>query len=234
MSPETEPTADGAGQRKKISPATEAALWALSSGRCYAPGCVMPVVLEVRPGIYRKNAQVAHIYGVKGARYRPDVPASVRDSFANLLLLCYPHHNEVDGDAGRYPPERLREWKEKHDGPEVAALNAVALPDPETFMDFLAAVAKPPLDRLELITERLEETGQATEETVRELRYLVELMSSSDGGVDAQSARDLAVAAELLSSSNIDQSAAWLLNASELLPGVVERLEEVVRQLPPM
>jgi hypothetical protein len=231
MSPNS---AEGAGQRKKIHPATEAALWALSSGRCYAPGCVMPVVLEVRPGVYRKNAQVAHVYGVKGARYRSDIPASVRDSFANLLLLCYPHHNEVDDEEQRYPPERLRDWKEKHDGPEVAALNGVTLPDPDTFMDFLAAVAKPPLDRLESITDRLEETGQATEETVRELRYLVDLMASSDAGVDAQSAHNLAVAAELLSSANIGQSALWLLNASEMLPGVVERLEEVVRQLPPM
>jgi hypothetical protein len=101
-------------------------------------------------------------------------------------------------------------------------------------MDFLAAVAKPPLDRLESITDRLEETGQATEETVRDLRYLVDLMSSSDAGVDAQSAHNLAVAAELLSSANIGQSALWLLSASEMLPGVVDRLEEVVRQLPPM
>lgn len=194
----------------------------------------MPVVLEVRPSVYRKNAQVAHVYGVKGARYRSDVPASVRDSFANLLLLCYPHHNEVDDDEERYPAERLREWKEKHDGPELAALNGVTLPDPDTFMDLLAAAAKPPLDRLESITERLEKSGQATEETVRELRYVVNLMSSSDAGVDAQSARNLAVAAELLSSVNIDKSAVWLLNASEMLPGVVERLEEVVRQLPPM
>ncbi|MEU4602468.1 hypothetical protein AB0F43_05770 [Kribbella sp. NPDC023972] len=194
----------------------------------------MPVVLEVRPGVYRKNAQLAHVYGVKGARYRPDGPASVRDAFANLLLLRYPHHSEVDDDEERYPPERLREWKQKHDGPEVAALNGTTLPDPDTFMDLLAAVAKPPLDRLESITERLEETGQATEATVRELRYLVGLMSASDPGVDARSAHDLAIAAELLSSANIDRNARWLLNASEMLPGVVDRLEKFARQLPPM
>lgn len=226
--------AEGAGKRKTIPAATEAALWALSSGRCYAPGCVMPVVLEVRPGVYRKNAQVAHVYGVRGARYRPDVPASVRDSFTNLLLLCYPHHSEIDDDEEGYPPERLREWKEKHDGPELAALNGVTMPDPETLMDLLTEVARPPLDRLEAITERLEDTGQVTQETVGELKYLVELMSSSNAGVDAQTAHNLALAAEMLSSANLSRSASWLLNVSETLPSVVRRLEAVVRQLPPM
>ena len=54
-----------------------AALWTVSNGRCYAPGCIMPVVLEVRPGVYQKNSQVAHIYGIRpGApRYMPGMPA---------------------------------------------------------------------------------------------------------------------------------------------------------------
>src|SRR5258707_706100 len=45
------------GYRKNITPATQAALWTLSNGRCYAPGCTFPVVFEIRPGVYRKNAQ---------------------------------------------------------------------------------------------------------------------------------------------------------------------------------
>lgn len=65
------PRAEGAGQRKGLHPAMLAALWTVSNGRCYAPGCVMPVVLEVRPGTYQKNSQVAHIFGV-----RPGAPAT--------------------------------------------------------------------------------------------------------------------------------------------------------------
>ena len=57
------------GTRKRMLAATEAALWALSNGRCYAPGCMAPVVVEVRPGVYRKNAQIAHIRGVRAPRY---------------------------------------------------------------------------------------------------------------------------------------------------------------------
>jgi hypothetical protein len=44
-----------AGIRKSIPAATEAALWALSNGQCYAPDCTAPVVVEVRPGVYRKE-----------------------------------------------------------------------------------------------------------------------------------------------------------------------------------
>src|SRR6266516_8073668 len=105
----------------KAPPAMLAALWTVSNGRCYTPGCIMPVVLEVRPGVYQKKSQVAHIYGVvrTGApRYRSDMPAGERDSFANLLLLCTAHHEEVDGKDGedRYPPETLRRWKAQHEG----------------------------------------------------------------------------------------------------------------------
>ncbi len=79
-----------AGTRKNIPAATQAALWALSSGRCCAPGCPSPVIVEVRAGVCRKNAQIGHIYGVKpGApRLRADTPDEERDAFANLLLLC--------------------------------------------------------------------------------------------------------------------------------------------------
>jgi hypothetical protein len=40
------PAADGAGKRKKLSTGMLAALWTVSNGRCYAPGCLIPVVLE--------------------------------------------------------------------------------------------------------------------------------------------------------------------------------------------
>jgi hypothetical protein len=102
-----------------LSAATEAALWALSNGRCYAPGCTQPVVVEVCPGVYKKKAQVAHVYGVKkgSPRYRENFPD--RDSFKYLLLLCTPHHGLVDDKkvgARMYPPATLLGWKRAHEG----------------------------------------------------------------------------------------------------------------------
>jgi hypothetical protein len=67
-----------ADSRKPVSPATVAALWTLSNGHCYAPGCTAPVVVEVRPGVYRKNAQVAHIHGVRAGRHVASMDGSVR------------------------------------------------------------------------------------------------------------------------------------------------------------
>jgi hypothetical protein len=42
-----------------------AALWTVSNGRCFRPGCPMSVVLEGRLGVYQRSSQVAHIYGVR-------------------------------------------------------------------------------------------------------------------------------------------------------------------------
>ena len=102
MTTTTTPSAEGAGERKTLTPAMLAALWTVSNGRCYAPGCPHPVVFEVRPGHFQKNSQVAHIYGVRprAPRYQHDLPAQERDSFENLLLLCPAHREEVDGKAG--------------------------------------------------------------------------------------------------------------------------------------
>src|SRR5690606_9671037 len=105
--------------RRNIPAAVQAALWALSNGYCYAPGCPSPVVHEVRPGVFKKNAQIAHIHAVKpGApRYRPcttDEERKQRDAFTNLILVCLAHHAAIDDkrDGERlYPPELLREWK---------------------------------------------------------------------------------------------------------------------------
>lgn len=211
-----------AGIRKKIHPATEAALWALSNGRCYAPRCPMPVILETRPGVYRKNAWVSHIYGVRqrAARYREGMSSEERDSFKNLLLLCMPHHTEVDDEkTGEqfYPPDVLQEWKVKHEGSNGPALAALGTIDPEQLTDLLTATFTPPLDRLEAITQRLEETGTASAETVAELKQVLAVMSSTAEGIDAQTARSLAFAAEVLGTSGFHTSASQLGHAAEVI-----------------
>ena len=54
-----------------------AALWTVSNGRCYAPGCIMPVVLEVRPGISGQR----QADGIDGP---PAVPALVQHALPPL------------------------------------------------------------------------------------------------------------------------------------------------------
>lgn len=126
--------------RKKIHPATQAALWALSNGRCYAPGCPSPVVSEVRTGVYRKNAQIAHIKGVHAPRYDPRLSVEECAAFSNLLILCLPHHAEVDDKkTGEqfYPVHLLRKWKTDHEGENKMALAALGPIDEETLTQLL-------------------------------------------------------------------------------------------------
>ncbi len=220
------PAAQGAGKRKGLHPAMQAALWTVSNGHCYAPGCPIPVVLEVRPGVYQKNSQIAHIYGVrpKAARYRGELSEARRDSFENLIILCLAHHEEVDSDEDRYPPEKLHEWKLSHEGDQNSVLKTLQVANPETVLAALAKIAEPPLNRLEAITKRLEETGSANADTVKELKQVIASISDSSAGIDAQTARSLAHAAEVLGTRDFVLSARQLGEAAQTLPGISRQL----------
>jgi hypothetical protein len=234
MTASPRPHGDCAGQRKSLPPAMLAALWTVSNGRCYAPGCIMPVVLEVRPGVYQKNSQVAHIYGVRpGApRYRADMPAKERDSFANLLLLCTAHHEEVDGKDGedRYPPKTLQGWKLQHEGAAGSVLKNLTVPSTDALMRKLIQIAEPPLERLEAITLRLEATGTVTAETVAELKQIINAMSMTNLDVDSRTASRLSYAAEVLGTSSFRTAARQLAHAAEVLPGTVSHLERAANK----
>ena len=137
-----------AGDRKSIPAATKAALWALSNGRCYAPGCPAPVVVEVRPGVYRKNAQIAHIRGVRAPRHDPSLTAEGCTLFTNLLVLCLPHHGEVDDrrtGEKNYPVPLLMQWKADHEGSNAQALAALGAVDEDRLTSLLLEVFSPPV-----------------------------------------------------------------------------------------
>lgn len=138
----------------------------------------MLVVLEVQPGVYGRNAQVARIYGISRGPSIPRRHLSGGSRFVcDLLLVCYPRLGEVDGKDTRYPSETLEECRKSQDGPEISLLNSLALPRPDVLMDWLAKISSPPLDRLEAITDRLERTSVAAQETVTKSKYLVDLLS---------------------------------------------------------
>lgn len=221
-------SAVGRGVRKKLSPATEAALWALSSGTCYWPGCKTPVVVEVRPGVYRKNAWVAHVHGVRpnAARHDPSLSPDDRDSFRNLLLLCYPHHTEVDDAITAeelYPAETLRRWKTEHEGHDEQVLARVRVPSDEALLTHLVEVFTPPLDRLEMLVDRLEKTGDATAETLGDLRRVLTVMQASEGMLSARAANVLSAAVEVFGSRTFERHMTTLAHASEVLPQVSKR-----------
>jgi hypothetical protein len=216
-----------AGSRKHVPVATEAALWALSNGRCYAPGCPFPVVFEVRPGIYRKNAQVAHIRGVRAGRYDGSMTVEECNAFSNLLLLCLAHHAEVDDrKTGEklYPPEVLHGWKTEHEGTNGPALAALGSIDEDSLTELLLDVFDPPLQRLEKIAKQLEQTGTLNARTVTQLRQVVDVMTSTPVGPDLRTARALAFAADVFSTHAFQNAATALGQAADILPLYAQRM----------
>jgi len=214
----------------KVSPATQAALWTLSNGRCYAPGCTFPVVFEIRPGVYRKNAQIAHIHGVSRPRFKQGLTAEECAAFSNLLLLCLPHHSEVDDrKTGEklYPPDLLRSWKTNHEGRDGPALAALGVVDEESLTEMLLDVFTPPLERLAQIADQLEETGTLNAQTVVELRQVIEVLSTTSAGVDGQTAVLLAEAAEVYGNPNFHEAAVLLTDAADFLPGLSDKINQL-------
>ncbi len=211
----------------------------LSNGNCYAPGCLFPVIHEVRPSVYKKHAQIAHIYGVKpGAnRFREcktEAERRERDAFKNLILVCLSHHAEIDDrEYGEelYPPEVLLEWKREHEGKHGPALARLPPMSEERLSNLLSQFFTAPIARLEKIADQLERTGTLTTASLAELRQVITMLQENPGGTNARTARSLAFAAEVFSSHDLRKSAASLGYAAERLPGVLHDLDRKISQL---
>jgi hypothetical protein len=91
----------------------------LSRGKCYEPDCGARVMRCI-DGQWRTNAHVAHIRGLNktSARFDESMTPEERNSFGNLLLLCKPHHDQVDSKAleDKFPKEILISWKTTREG----------------------------------------------------------------------------------------------------------------------
>lgn len=105
--------------RRSYPAGTREALFMLSRGQCYVPGCGARVMRCV-DGQWRTNAHVAHICGLNmtSARFDESMPVPERNSFGTLLLLCKPHHDQVDSKAleKKFPKETLIFWKKDREG----------------------------------------------------------------------------------------------------------------------
>lgn len=65
----------------------------------------------------------------------------------------------------------------------------------------------PILQRLEEITERLERTGEVTQQTVRDLKQVIRVLTVNETRVSADTARKMAFAAESLGNSHFTSTA---------------------------
>lgn len=146
-------TSNVAGPRD-YSAGTRAALATLSRGRCYFPECLSPILrfIDGEPYI---DYQIAHIRDARpGTRYEPDMTDDERRAFANLILLCKPHHELIDRrHPDRYAVTDLESWKAAREGDASGDLAQIGSLDDEDLEELLyRSVAESQQD----ITTRLE------------------------------------------------------------------------------
>ena len=101
------------------------ALAQFSGGLCYCPGCPEPVLREV-DGRMHFIVQIAHIRAAfaDGPRYDETMTDDQRRDLPNLLLLCDPHHHEVDDEKNIeiYTTEVIHRWKKQRESDPREAL----------------------------------------------------------------------------------------------------------------
>ncbi|NMO53444.1 hypothetical protein HH310_19920 [Actinoplanes sp. TBRC 11911] len=214
----------GTGKRSEISETVKRALYAMSNGTCYAPGCVQPAFLETGAGGPRMNVEVAHIYGVKrnAPRFRDDLTDRERDDWRHLLLLCKAHHNAVDdptSGARLYPAETLLTWKNDK---EIAIFGVLTGSVTQDSMErMLAKYFEDPserlaslIDRLETVVDEADSTGRISSSAVQELRLVVSMLAETDAYRLAASARALNEAADIYASLKLKETATALSDAA--------------------
>lgn len=100
-----------------ISDRVKRQLWASSAGICQNPACRVYLFRVFADGATTSLEELAHIIARSedGPRGADALPASERDEFENIIVLCPSCHAVVDKAPGQYAPELLRKWKAAHE-----------------------------------------------------------------------------------------------------------------------
>lgn len=102
------------GQKERIL------VWGRAAGRCQYQGCGKRLDGDLVTGdLSKNNAYMAHIIASDpgGVRGDPVLSHQLSNDPENLMLMCDPHHREIDDPAkiALYTVEALREMKRAHE-----------------------------------------------------------------------------------------------------------------------
>ena len=99
---------------KRLTPTSQTLreLFLKSGNLCAFPGCGQLMMNE--GGVF--VGQVCHIEAAEegGERFNPNMSNEDRRAPANLMLMCYAHHQETN-DVAKFPTEKLRSIKRDHE-----------------------------------------------------------------------------------------------------------------------
>lgn len=89
-------------------------LWLASGNQCAFPDCEQPLIDFDLDVVFGK---MCHIYARKpgGARYDENMSEEEKESYENRILLCGNHHTLIDEAPDQYPPEALKQMKQRHE-----------------------------------------------------------------------------------------------------------------------
>jgi hypothetical protein len=166
-----------AANRRSYSRATIQALTALSEGRCYFPGCLVPVLVFVQ-GVPRVNLEIAHIVAIEdnGPRADPQMPLVERNAFENLMLMCQPHHTTIDQDEETYTLDVLWAWKYEREGSGLEALDGLSGLTERRLEGMIGAALQQREIHLDQALERLERIDASAARWLTDLRSEVEAL----------------------------------------------------------
>jgi hypothetical protein len=116
----------------------------------------------------------------------------------------------------RPPPVSNGFWT--YEGSNGLALAGLGPVDEDTLIELLLGVITPPVERLQQITDQLEETGTLNAGTVAQLRQVVDVLTSTPAGPGARTAAMLGHAAEVFSTRASRNAAASLREAADMTP----------------
>ncbi len=196
------------------------ALATLSGGLCYWPGCPEPILRRADGRMFFIGQRV-HIRGAfpGSARFDPAMTDDQRRDFANLVVMCTPHHDIIDiKEPDLYPPEILLRWKDQREASPAEALTRLREVTPSGLRKIVADGLREHDTRLVQTLSRLEASDREAAHLMRSLLdELTEAYSRLREGIDPDTV-DLLYRA----SRNLGDS---------LDPDTVDQLARAARQL---
>lgn len=217
-----------ASDLRKYSYGVRFALAALCGGTCYWPGCGEPVIRFVDDDPI-SNLQIAHIAGATpgGPRYVLTMSDEERKAFANLILLCHPHHTIVD----KLRPEdfsisTLQKWKASREAMNQEALSRLREVTPDTLQTMLADALK---ERDERLDDAIEQLQQVNTEAAHLLRSVLDELEVLRHAYTSGLTEEFVNAANRLHPDILEQFA---LAAGNLNPDILEEFIHAAQRLP--
>ncbi|MFG2895049.1 HNH endonuclease signature motif containing protein [Streptomyces sp. NPDC048248] len=215
--------------RRYYSNATIAALMTLARGGCYWPDCNVPTIRMIN-GAPRLNLEIAHIRAFEEGGKRFDAAWSVkeRNSFDNLLLLCGPHHEEVDGPGSdQYPVKVLLAWKHAREADGLDALAGLGELTRNELSEMITSAQSEIVDRL---GPALDEFAKTAPELADLLRVATKELADPrvhGFGISEDGIRKLHRSADVF--ANLEDSAYMLARAADSLKNLEDNASTLAR-----